>query len=92
MSRPLSSETAFRAIADPHRRRIIELLGRGEMTPAELSSHFKVSRQTLTFHLQVLTKCGLVSQIRRGRQRVYRAHVRELQPPIDWLRGRVRNR
>jgi DNA-binding transcriptional ArsR family regulator len=85
MSRPLSAESTYRAIADPIRRRILELLGRSELTPSALAQSFRVSRQTLTFHLHVLIKAGLVSQQRRGRQRPYRAHLRGLQTPAEWL-------
>src|SRR6267142_1556498 len=44
MSRPISSESKFRAIAHPTRRGIIDLLVRDEQTPNEMASHFKHSR------------------------------------------------
>ena len=82
----MSNESAFRAIADPTRRRIIDLLRGRELTPSELSEQLRIKHEALTFHLRVLLQAGVASQRRRGRNRMYRLHPRVMVVVIDWLR------
>jgi len=60
------------AMADPNRRRLLELLRRGEMTVSELASHFSVTRPAISQHLGVLAGAGLVQVRSQGRFRYYR--------------------
>lgn len=85
MSRPISGESAFRAVADPTRRRIIDLLEARPHNPAELNQTLKLNPTVLTFHLQSLAKAGVVAQQREGRHRVYRLMPRVLQPISAWI-------
>jgi DNA-binding transcriptional ArsR family regulator len=59
-------------LAEPNRRRLIELLRGGEMTVTELASHFEVTRPAISQHLGVLAETGLVEVRRDGRFRYYR--------------------
>ena len=61
-------------LAEPNRRRLLELLGRGEMTVTELASHFSVTRPAISQHLGVLAGAGLVEVRQDGRFRRYRVH------------------
>jgi DNA-binding transcriptional ArsR family regulator len=72
MSRPLSTESLFRAIADPTRRRILDLLLRRDLPAAEIARQFDARWPTVSAHLRVLLAVGLVTQRRRGRNRIYR--------------------
>ena len=47
-------------MAEPNRRRLLQLLGRGEQTVTELASNFTVSRSAISQHLGVLAEAGLV--------------------------------
>jgi DNA-binding transcriptional ArsR family regulator len=60
------------AMADPNRRRILELLRGGELTVTELASHFTVTRPAISQHLGVLTEAELVQVRREGKYRYYR--------------------
>ncbi len=60
------------AMADPNRRRLLELLRRGEMTVTELASQFSVTRPAISQHLAVLAEAGLVQVRAQGRFRYYR--------------------
>ncbi len=60
------------ALAEPNRRRLIELLRGGEMTVTELAAHFTVTRPAISQHLGVLAAAGLVEVRRDGRFRRYR--------------------
>ena len=61
-------------LAEPNRRRLLELLRTGEMTVTELASHFSVTRPAISQHLGVLAAAGLVEVRRDGRFRRYRVH------------------
>ena len=60
------------AVAEPSRRRLLQLLGYGEQTVTQLASHFTVSRSAISQHLGVLTDLGLVTSRREGRYQYYR--------------------
>jgi DNA-binding transcriptional ArsR family regulator len=69
----MAMEAALRAIAEPRRRRILELVGRRELTAGEIASNFDVTRPAISQHLGVLKEAGLVDERRNGTQRLYRA-------------------
>ena len=67
-------EAALKAIAEPNRRRILQLVRDEELSAGEIASHFDVSRPAVSQHLTVLKEAGLVSERRDGTKRLYRAH------------------
>lgn len=87
MSRPHSNESVFRAVADGTRRRVIEILLKGERTPVELAQAVRVSQQTMSHHLNVLRTSGVVRQHRRGRSRVYQVVPEPLKGAAAWFRA-----
>ena len=62
------------AVAEPNRRRLLQLLGRGEQTVSELASNFTVSSPAISQHLGVLAAAGLVISRQEGKFRYYRLH------------------
>jgi DNA-binding transcriptional ArsR family regulator len=66
-------EDAIRAIAGPHRRRILELVRDEERTAGEIAAEFAVSRPAISQHLSVLKEAGLIVERREGTRRLYRA-------------------
>lgn len=66
-------ELALRAIAEPHRRRILTLVRDRELCAGEIASQFEVSRPAVSQHLTVLKEAGLVEERRNGTRRLYRA-------------------
>lgn len=61
----------FIALADPTRRRIVELLGGGEQGAGGLGSHFAISPPAVSQHLKVLREAGLVQVRSEGPRRIY---------------------
>lgn len=59
-------------VAEPNRRRLLQLLGHGEQTVTQLAGHFTVSRSAISQHLGVLADIGLVTSRREGRFQYYR--------------------
>ena len=75
----------FHAIADPTRRRILELLVEGERSVRRLAERFPVSRPAISQHLRVLRRAGLVSERRVGRERRYSLRGAALQDVHEWV-------
>jgi DNA-binding transcriptional ArsR family regulator len=80
-------EAALRAIAEPRRRRILELVGGRELSAGEIASHFEVTRPAISQHLGVLKAAGLVNERRNGTQRLYRARPQGLAELKAFLDG-----
>ena len=80
-------EAALRAIAEPRRRRILELVGGRELSAGEIASHFEVTRPAISQHLGVLKEAGLVNERRNGTQRLYRARPQGLAELKAFLEG-----
>src|SRR5258706_2694060 len=84
MIRTSGSQTIFKAVADPSRRRLLDLLLERDIAAQELASHFEMSFPAVSQHLSVLLKAGLVTRRSQGRQRVYCAPPHGLQAIQDW--------
>jgi DNA-binding transcriptional ArsR family regulator len=78
---------AAEAIADPIRRRVLELVRDREIPAGELAAQFDVSRPAVSRHLRVLRDAGLVHERRDGRLRLYRADLAPLAELREWLDG-----
>ncbi len=76
---------ALAVIADPTRRRILELLRDGEVAAGELSQEFAISRPAVSRHLRVLREAGLVRSRVDGQRRVYALDARPLAELDAWL-------
>lgn len=72
----------YKALADPTRRRILELLKEREMTAGEISGHVQVSKPTLSGHFAVLKAAGLVDVTRQGTSLIYRLNTSVLEDAI----------
>jgi DNA-binding transcriptional ArsR family regulator len=64
-------EEAIRALAEPNRRRILQLVSGGELSAGEIASRFEITRPAVSQHLGVLREAGLVSERREGTRRLY---------------------
>lgn len=77
---------AFQALADPSRRRIIELLREaGELTVSDIAAAFDMSLNGVSKHLKVLERAELVARRIDGRTHHIRVAWSGLQPPYEWL-------
>ena len=78
---------AAAAIADPIRRRVLELVRDEELPAGAIAANFPVSRPAVSRHLRVLREAGLVHERRSGRERLYRADPAPLAELRRWLDG-----
>src|SRR5690348_10297802 len=87
---PFNEEAALRALADPRRRRMLELAWDGERSPSELARSCQLSRPAASQHLRVLREAGLVSVRLDKNRRLYRARadrLAELRTMLDEFWG-----
>jgi DNA-binding transcriptional ArsR family regulator len=88
MARAAATSDVFNAIAEPRRRRIIDLLaGRGELPVGDLVRTLRLPQPAVSKHLGVLRRVRIVSVNRRGRRRLYRLNAKELRPVHDWVKN-----
>jgi ArsR family transcriptional regulator len=77
--------TAFKALADPTRRAILERLKGGDLSAGELAEGFALTGASLSHHLSLLLQAGLVRVRREGAFRIYTLHTTVLQEVLSWL-------
>lgn len=75
----------FKALADPARRRILELLRKGSLTAGEIAEHFDMSNATVSYHLAVLKKADLITESRRKNFIDYSLNASVLEEIMIWL-------
>lgn len=75
---------AFKAIADPTRRAILDALAAGERSAGELGELFDATQPAISQHLAVLRDAGLVRARQEGRRRIYRLEAAPLREVFDW--------
>ena len=76
---------AFKALADPNRRKILELLSEGEMTAGDIAAHFDMAKPSVSHHLNTLKAAGLVTDERRGQNIVYCLNLTVFQEIMKWF-------
>jgi DNA-binding transcriptional ArsR family regulator len=66
-----SADAVLKAIADPHRRRVLKLVQSSEMAAGQIASHFDMTQQAVSLHLKTLERAGLLSGRPDGARRMY---------------------
>ena len=85
MARKPTTHDPFNAVAEPKRRKVLELLGARELSVNEIAEQLGWTQPMVSKHLGVLKQVGLVSERRVGRQRLYRVNAEQLKPIYDWV-------
>ena len=78
-------DRAFVALGDPVRRRIIARLSRGPATVNELAEPFKISKQAISRHIQVLEQAELVTRTRDAQRRPVHLNPARLEALTAWI-------
>ncbi|MGB8478472.1 MAG: metalloregulator ArsR/SmtB family transcription factor [Acidobacteriaceae bacterium] len=87
MARAATTTDVFNAIAEPRRREIIGLLNDGqEWAVSDVVARVKMAQPSVSKHLGVLRKVGVVTVVKQGQHRLYRLHAKELRPVHDWVK------
>lgn len=69
---------AFRALADPTRREILQLLKRGELSAGQIAAGFTISGPSISRHLSILKNADLISERREGNRIIYRLEPEQI--------------
>lgn len=72
----------FKALADPTRRKVLELLRQGPMTAGAITDRFDVSKPTMSAHFNVLREAGLIDAFKEGRSITYRLQLSVLEDAL----------
>lgn len=75
----------FKAISDPTRRKILKLLGKGDMTAGEIADQFSISKPSISHHLGILKQAELVQDDKRGQYIYYSLNTTVFQDLIRWF-------
>ena len=75
----------FKALSDPTRRKILQLLEDEERTAGDIAGHFDISKPSISHHLKLLKQAGLVSARRDGQHIVYSIETTVLQDLMCWF-------
>ena len=78
-------DLVFRALGDPTRRRLLELIAREEKSVKDLTAAFGISQSAISQHLRVLRDAGLAAERRSGRNRLYHIEAAPLRSVEHWL-------
>src|SRR5271170_7211561 len=84
MARAATTTDAFNAVSEPRRREILNYLAQKECPVGDIVLRLKLEQPSVSKHLSVLRKVGLVRVRRHGRQMFYRMNADALKPVHDW--------
>ena len=80
-------QKTFKALSDPNRREILNLLKGGAMTAGEIVEHFPVSGATISHHLFIWSEAGLILDERKGKYIYYELNMSVVDDLIGWVSG-----
>lgn len=75
----------FKALNDPTRREILQLLRQRDLTAGEIVEHFDISGPSISHHLDLLKQAGLVSAVKEGQFIYYSLNTTVVDDILQWL-------
>ena len=75
----------FKALSDPTRRKILELLANRDMTAGEIADCFQISKPSVSHHLSILKNSGMVLDERQGQNILYSLNTTVFQDLMKWF-------
>lgn len=83
----MSINNVFRALSDQNRRKILQLLKKGELSAGQIAQKLKVTAATVSHHLDILKRADLVSSQRQGQQIIYSLNLSVFEEAIQTVLG-----
>jgi len=80
-------QDTLKALSDPTRRKILELLKKGPLSAGEIGEHFDMTGATLSHHLATLKKAGLVDDSKKGTFVYYEINTSVMEDILTWVAG-----
>lgn len=84
-------ENLFKALADRQRRKILEMLRRGELAAGDIASALELAPATVSHHLSKLKAANLVRTRRAGQQRIYALNVSVVEEALLLISGLLKS-
>ena len=81
----MSFGETFKALSDPARRQILELLKKGPLSAGDIASHFEMTGATISYHLKILKQADLVFESREKNYIYYQLNATILEEIMLWL-------
>ena len=81
----MSVNDVFKALADPTRRSILDMLKDGDLTAGAIAERFDISKPSISNHLSILKQAGLVWDERQGQHIVYSLNTTVFQDVMRWM-------
>jgi DNA-binding transcriptional ArsR family regulator len=80
---------AFKALSDPTRRKILQLLKESDLSAGEIADHFNISKPSISHHLNILKQAQLVQDERQGQSMIYSINLTVVQEAMGWFLGMI---
>jgi DNA-binding transcriptional ArsR family regulator len=77
--------TLFKALGDPTRRQIIELLRKRDMTAGEIADQFNMSKPSISHHLDLLKQADVVQSVKQGQFITYSLNTTVFDEMVKWI-------
>jgi len=77
--------TLLKAISDPTRREILQMLRKKDLTAGEIADAFAMTKPSISHHLDMLKKAKLVVTVKEGQFIIYSLNTTELDELIQWI-------
>ncbi len=78
-------QESFKALSDPTRREILNLLRAGPMSAGEILEHFAITGASLSHHLSILKHAGLIDDEKKGKYMIYTLNTTVLDDILRWM-------
>lgn len=81
----MSLNLAFKALADPTRREILQLLRKGSLNAGEIAEHFAMTKPSISHHLKLLKQADLICDQKQGQYIVYTLNTSVVEDALGWI-------
>lgn len=81
----MSLQETLKAISDPNRRAILDILKDGAKTAGEIGAHFDATGATISHHLSILKQAGLISDEKKGKYIYYELNMSVFEEILSWI-------
>ncbi|TFE29068.1 autorepressor SdpR family transcription factor [Cohnella luojiensis] len=80
---------AFKALSDPTRRKILQLLKEKDLSAGDIADQFNISKPSISHHLNILKQARLVEDERQGQSIIYSINLTVMQEAMGWFLGMI---
>ena len=76
---------SFKALSDPTRQEILQMLTKGRMSAGDIGARFDMTGATISHHLNILKQAGLVEDFREGKYIYYELNMTVIEEVMGWF-------